>query len=41
MLSALTGRLGQVTDGEAAEAAELFGPDPGRYRRAFPDPEEL
>lgn len=41
LLSALTGRLGQVTDGEAAEAAELFGPDPGRYRRAFPDPEEL
>lgn len=41
LLSALTGELGQVTPAQADEAAEIFGPDPARYRLAFPDPEEL
>lgn len=41
LLSALSGALGQVTPEQAAETAEIFAPDPRRYREAFPDPEEL
>ena len=33
--------LGAVTEAAASESAEVFGPDPRRYREAFPDPEEL
>ena len=41
LLTALTGQLGQITPELAARTAVLFGPDPQRYRAAFPDPEEL
>ncbi|WP_330473247.1 carboxylesterase/lipase family protein [Terrabacter sp. C0L_2] len=41
LLTALTGMLGEVSPAQAVETAEVFGPDPERYRRAFPDPEEL
>ncbi len=41
LLTALTGRLGQITRAEANATAEIFGPDPQRYREAFPDPEDL
>lgn len=41
LLTALSGQLGAITEEQAAEAAEIFGPDPGRYRASFPDPEEL
>ena len=41
LLTALSGRLGQITEAEAVEAAEVFGPDPVRYRDSFPDPPEL
>ena len=41
LLSAVSGMLGEITPAQAAEAAEVFGPDPQRYREAFPDPEEL
>jgi para-nitrobenzyl esterase len=41
LLTALSGLLGEITQAQAAEAAEVFGPDPQRYREAFPDPEEL
>ena len=41
LLSAVSGLLGQITAEQAIETAELFGPDPARYRAAFPDPEEL
>ena len=41
LLTALTGMLGEVTQAQAALTAEVFGPDPKRYRDAFPDPGEL
>jgi para-nitrobenzyl esterase len=41
LLTAITGMLGEITEAQAAEAAEIFGPDPRRYRQSFPDPEEL
>lgn len=41
LLTALDGMLGEVTWAQAVEAAELLGPDPQRYREAFPDPEAL
>ena len=41
LLSALTGVLGQVTETQAAVSADVFAPDPQRYRELFPDPEEL
>lgn len=41
LLSLITGVLGTVTADQASEAADLFAPDPARYRDAFPDPEEL
>ncbi len=41
LLTALTGMLGEVTQAQAALTAEVFGPDPERYRDAFPDPGEL
>ena len=41
LLTAMSGLLGQVTEAQATESAEIFGPDPGRYRESFPDPEEL
>ena len=41
LLTAVSGMLGEITAVQAAEAAEVFGPDPQRYREAFPDPEEL
>lgn len=33
---AMSGKLGQVTDDEAAQALEVFAPGPGAYREAFP-----
>jgi para-nitrobenzyl esterase len=33
--------LGQVTPELAAEAADVFAPDPQAYRGRYPDPEEL
>ena len=41
LLTAMSGLLGEITAELAAETAELFGPDPARYRAAFPDAEEL
>jgi len=41
LLTSLSGRLGEVTAAQATEAAAIFGPDPQRYRDAFPDPQEL
>jgi para-nitrobenzyl esterase len=43
LLTALTGRLGQVTPGEAAEALDIFAPDPVRYRELHPEatPDQL
>ena len=41
LLTALGGLLGEVTEDQAAEAAQTFGPDPQRYRDSFPDPEDL
>jgi para-nitrobenzyl esterase len=40
LLTVLSGLLGQVTEKQAAEAADVFGPDPQRYRESFPDPQE-
>ncbi len=40
LLTALGGLLGEITEAQATEAAELFGPDPQQYQRSFPDPEE-
>ncbi len=41
LLSAVSGMLGEVTEAQANHTAEIFGPDPQRYRESFPDPEEL
>ena len=41
LLTALGGQLGEITQAQALEAAEVFGPDPQRYRESFPEPEEL
>ncbi|WP_323095644.1 carboxylesterase/lipase family protein [Intrasporangium sp. YIM S08009] len=41
LLSLLTGVLGQVTPAMAAEAAEVFAPDPEAYRERFADPDAL
>ncbi len=41
LLTALSGMLGTVTEAAAAQSAELFAPDPRRYRESFPDPEDL
>lgn len=41
LLSALAGDLGQIGPERAFETAGILGPDPQRYRSAFPDPEEL
>lgn len=41
LLTALAGELGQITPEQADASAEIFGPDPERYRLAFPDSEEL
>ncbi len=41
LLTAISGMLGTITQEQAADAAEIFGPDPRRYRDSFPDAEEL
>lgn len=41
LLSALAGDLGEISAERAVSTAHLLGPDPGRYRSAFPDPEQL
>jgi para-nitrobenzyl esterase len=41
LLTVVSGMLGTVTPEQANAAAEAFAPDPGRYRAAFPAPEEL
>jgi para-nitrobenzyl esterase len=40
LLSLVSGLLGEITEAQATEVAEIFGPDPERYRESFPDPEE-
>ena len=41
LLTMLSGLLGEITEAQAAQTAEIFGPDPHMYREAFPDPQEL
>ena len=41
LLTVLSGLRGTVTQAQAARTAEVFGPDPQRYRESFPDAEEL
>jgi para-nitrobenzyl esterase len=41
LLTALTGMLGDITQAQAADTAEIFAPDPRQYRESFPNPEEL
>jgi len=41
LLTVLSGLRGKITPAQVAQAAEVFGPDPQRYRESFPDPEEL
>lgn len=41
LLTALAGELGQISREQADETARVFAPDPERYRRLYPDPEEL
>ncbi len=41
LLTAVNGLLGEVTEAQAVEAAEILGPDPQLYREAFPDPDQL
>jgi para-nitrobenzyl esterase len=41
LLTALSGSLGEITEAQAGQAADVFGPDPARYRDRFPDPQEL
>ncbi len=41
LLTALSGMLGKITQAQASDAAEIFAPDPQRYRESFPDPQEL
>jgi para-nitrobenzyl esterase len=41
LLTALSGKLGEITEAQATESAAIFGPDPQQYRESFPDPEEL
>jgi para-nitrobenzyl esterase len=40
LLTAVSGMLGTITPEQADASAEAFAPDPGRYRAAFPEPEE-
>jgi para-nitrobenzyl esterase len=37
----VSGMLGEITPAQAAETADLLGPDPQRYRKSFRDPGEL
>lgn len=41
LLTAMSGLLGEITPAQASETARIFGPDPERYEREFPDPDEL
>jgi para-nitrobenzyl esterase len=41
LLTVVSGLLGQITPAQAAETADLLGPDPQRYLESFPDPGEL
>ena len=41
LLTVLSGMLGQITKEQASDSAVIFGPDPERYREAFPSPEQL
>ncbi len=41
LLTAISGMLGKITAAQATETADIFGPDPQRYRESFPDPQEL
>jgi para-nitrobenzyl esterase len=41
LLTAVTGMLGEVSREQAVGTADIFGPDPRRYRESFPDPDEL
>ena len=41
LLTALGGMLGEITEAQALETAQVFGPDPERYQESFPNPEAL
>jgi para-nitrobenzyl esterase len=41
LLTVVSGMLGEITPAQAAETADLLGPDPQRYRKSFRDPGEL
>ncbi|MEP6799712.1 MAG: carboxylesterase family protein, partial [Lapillicoccus sp.] len=41
LLTVLSGMLGQVTQAQAIETADIFAPDPQQCRESFPDPQEL
>jgi para-nitrobenzyl esterase len=41
LLTLISGQLGSVSEADAIDTAEIFAPDPVRYREAFPDPQDL
>jgi para-nitrobenzyl esterase len=41
LLTAVSGMLGEITEAQATETANIFGPDPQRYQENFPNAEEL
>jgi para-nitrobenzyl esterase len=41
LLTVVSGMFGEITLAQAAETADLLGPDPQQYRESFPDPEQL
>ncbi|GAB3057776.1 carboxylesterase family protein [Intrasporangium mesophilum] len=41
LLTLISGQLGTISEAEATETAEVFAPNPQRYREAFPDAQEL
>lgn len=41
LLTAVSGMLGTITPEQADATADALAPDPGRYREAFGDPEQL
>jgi para-nitrobenzyl esterase len=41
LLTALSGMLGHISEAQARDTAEIFGPNPQRYQENFRDPEEL
>lgn len=41
LLTAVSGMLGEITEAQATETANIFGPDPQRYQENLPNAEEL